>query len=125
MNADDVSQDIKSLDEMLKKVLLDKKSTIDKVSLSNQKLILYGAGDLGMMAIELLATVGISPSYIVDKNANKQGTYINGIKIVSPNDICEDDLENTVFIVCVVKLPYGDFEKYLKLIGCKKDYTFL
>lgn len=118
-----VINDIDCLNEMLNGVL-SRKNPHSEINFSNEKLVLYGAGDLGVMAIEVLGQVGIVPAYVVDKNINKHGTYIHGVKIISPNNIPKDDLYNAVFIVCIVKMTYGEFKNYLKSIGCAKIAHF-
>ena len=54
----------------------------------NNEFILYGAGSLGSMAVDLLEKRGLRPEYIVDKSAKGN---IKGIKIISPEEIPDID----------------------------------
>ena len=87
----------------------------------NRELILYGAGNLGEMAVGLMTKRGCSPKSIIDKS--KKGN-INNINIISPEDIDSNDKENVLFLICVSTLPYTEIEEYLKSLQCKKIMHF-
>ena len=66
----------------------------------NNKFILYGAGSLGCMAVDLLEKRGLRPEYIVDKSAKGN---IKGIKIISPEEIPDlDKKEKYSFITILI-----------------------
>lgn len=54
--------------------------------LYEKRVIIYGAGTYGRMAIELLKAMGIEPYVICDSSAQKQNSMIEGIKIISPEE---------------------------------------
>jgi FkbM family methyltransferase len=69
------------------------------------------------MAIDLMSKRGLPlPSCIVDKS--KTGS-INGVKIIKPDEICLEDREDALFLICVSALPYNGIEAYLKSLGCR------
>jgi FkbM family methyltransferase len=83
----------------------------------SQKIILYGAGSLGTMAIDLMNKKELSlPSYIVDKSKNGS---IGAVKVIKPDEISPGDKEEALFLICVSTLPYNDIEAFLKVLGCK------
>lgn len=100
----------------------------DLYNLINIKdIVLYGAGSLGEMAINILNDMKIQIKYIVDKS--KTGCLM-GIKILNPEDIDIKDKYNYLFINCISTISRNDIEGYLKNLGCKNiihfyNYAFL
>lgn len=84
--------------------------------ISSRGIALYGAGEMGEMAIDLLSIVSIFPEYVVDKN--KIG-FLKGIKIIRPDNIPIDDKEKLTFVVCVVSSPFTPIKDLLSNLGCK------
>ena len=84
-------------------------------------IILYGAGSLGEMAINILRDNGIKPKYIADKL--KTG-YLKDIKILNPAYIDIDDKYNSLFINCISTISRNEIENYLKSLGCKNIIHF-
>lgn len=115
---------IDKIDELLDFVLSNKEYEKPEIDLTSQRIILYGAGDLGLMAVELLMKVGITPTFVVDKYNNKPSSLLNGVEIISPEEISKDDLENALFVICIVKMPYYEIKNYLSSIGCVKIAHF-
>ena len=92
-----------------------------KKELLEREIILYGAGSLGNMAVELLIKKGINPKYIADKSIDGN---IKNIKIVKPDEINSYDKENALFLICVSTLPYNEIENYLKALQCNNIMHF-
>jgi len=68
------------------------KFAINKIfsSLKNQDVVIYGAGVHTIKLFEMFPILkNLNVKAIVDSNPNLWGTYINGIIIISPNDILE------------------------------------
>ena len=94
----------------------------DLNSLINIKdIVLYGAGSLGLMAINILSNMKIKPKYVVDKS--KTG-YLKDIKILKPQDIDINDKYNSLFINCISTISRNEIEDYLKGLGCKNIIHF-
>ena len=78
---------------MLKQVydmISERRNTIynDEISsLKEKDIVLYGAGGIGFITSNILKGKGCKICYFIDDNKDKQGTYINGIKVVSLEDI--------------------------------------
>ncbi|WP_234119686.1 FkbM family methyltransferase [Clostridium hydrogenum] len=112
-------------DALLKEVLdtsENKINFLDKIA--NKDIILYGAGNLGIMAVDLLSKINIVPKYIVDKNPSVHNKKINGVKVISPDEILEKDKKNAVFAICIVKFPFKEIAGFLKSINCEKIVSF-
>lgn len=91
---------------------------------SYETIVIYGAGSLGQMAVDLFANIGIQPHYIVDRDNTKHGCTINGITIISPDILCNADLSATLFIICIVTSPYDNIVEYLCSLGAKNIVHF-
>lgn len=100
------------LDQALEKNIEDAK-VIDL----HRDVILYGAGNLGKMAIDLLRRVKITPKYIVDRNESNRGCNLMGINIIMPEDISRLDCRDPLIVVCVVTVPYFEIANYLRTLG--------
>lgn len=94
-------------------------------SISEYGVVLYGAGSLGEMALDLMSTISVKPLYMVDKNFQGE---IKGINVISPEQIPDEDLKKLTFIVCISTLPFEPINRYLIDLGCRDirhfyDYT--
>ena len=60
---------------------------IENVLEDGQKIIIYGCGHDGKISERVLGLCGYPIAYWCDSNKNIQGTYINGRKVISPEDL--------------------------------------
>jgi len=87
---------------------------------------IYGAGQMGLAAIDLLKNKGILISEVIDTNASLLPPYIEGIPVISPDMIEEEKRINNTIIICVAVCSYLEIEKilkskgFLKIISCHK-----
>jgi len=96
------------------------KSTYFDLSLfrpiSSAGVVLYGAGKMGSMALDLMNTVHVKPKYIVDKNYDGE---LGGVKVIKPDKLPELDLIEATFVICIATIPVEPIFHYLKKLGCK------
>lgn len=121
------SIDRKKLDNLLNNILnyeLKQINLLENLDLDKKQIILYGAGKLGDLAIDILKQIKIIPKYIIDRSPKKQGTIIEGIEIISPDSIKKDDKDKSIFAVCTVNSPFGKLYEFLKSCGCKNVVPF-
>lgn len=113
------------LDNLLEEVL-NRNLNCMKIphDIDKKNIILYGAGNLGTMAVNLLRKVGIKPKYIVDKSEKKHSGNISGIKIVHPNEIFKNDKRDAIFLVCIVNFPFSEIKDSLYNMGCQNIIPF-
>lgn len=117
----------KNLDYLLNNILNCKQVEIkllNKLELKNRDIVLYGAGKLGELAINLLNQIGITPKFIIDKAPEKRGKLLNAIKIISPDDIDENDKHKSIFAICTVNVPFNELYDFLKSHDCKNIFPF-
>jgi len=107
--------------------MLDWHSEIDLITKSNifhtpnftkpkSNIILYGAGSMGEMALDLMATVGKKPKYIIDKNFTGP---LREIPVIKPEKIPESDLKYCSFVICISSIPTASIFDDLEKLGCQ------
>ena len=87
----------------------------------DKEIVLYGAGSLGHMGLDLLKKSGILPKYIVDKNKSGE---IDGVEIIAPDEIPLEDKKEKLFLVCISTIPYNDIVDFLISLGIKNILQF-
>ena len=99
------------------KKILDYPVNLEDLSrpVSGSGIVLYGAGKMGKMAVDLMRSVGIMPKYIVDRNVTGD---IDGINIIAPNNIPDQDKKSETFAICIVTAPVQPIIKFLHGLGC-------
>lgn len=105
--------------KILTEILKDKREEFCDFA-SGDKVVLYGAGQMGIDASNCLADVGLSVEYFADKNPNLLGKLVNGIEVRHPESFTKEELENYVFAISLVTVSYNIIHDYLKALGCKK-----
>lgn len=85
----------------------------------DKPLVLYGAGELGKMALHLLETIGQPPLMIVDAQANyyRNNIFWQGKNLVAPNDVPKDLQEKALLAVTIATIPYSDLAGILSDAG--------
>ena len=104
-------------------------------------IVLYGAGSAGIAFLHYLLDAGISPLYFSDGDCDKHGSIIEGLTVISPNDIVSIVGENNLVIVTIntdgehyckdfkeelLRGGHKGVHKALKDYGCNNviDYTY-
>ena len=81
--------------------------------LLNRKIVLYGAGSLGHMALDLFDKAGIANFEIVDKKVK----MLDGKIVKKLDDLNEDCKRNKLFLVAISTIAYNDIESELRMAG--------
>ncbi len=93
-----------------------------KIALENlqrhQKIVLFGTGEYFDLYMSYYGK-RFPPAYAVDNAAEKQGTIKNGVEIVPPDILKEENADDILVIICAEK--YENILKQLKSIG---DYDY-
>jgi len=110
-------------EEEIKKIVFLKQYKIDNDVLNNKEILLYGAGDLGHLAITLLREYGLEPKYIVDRNAGKVNE-LDGIPVISLTQVSEVDKLSSLFLITICTVPYQPIYNLLKDSGINNVIQF-
>lgn len=87
----------------------------------NRRLVLYGAGSLGKMAVDIMKHTDRYPVYIVDKMAQGQ---IGNLVIRRLNELSEDIKENALFLVTICTVPFNSVKEELISDGIRHIMPF-
>ena len=60
-----------------------------KIDLSNNKVVLFGAGDIGELANYSLNRLGITVDFFCDNDTRKHGKKYLGIEVISPENLAK------------------------------------
>lgn len=93
----------------------------NNVNIDNPLLVLYGAGALGRMAMDIMAHTDKYPAHIVDKKARGK---IGKIEIESLNDLSEEIKRNALFLVTICTVPYHVIAEELSNAGIEHIMPF-
>jgi FkbM family methyltransferase len=68
----------------------------------NELYALYGAGELGREMLRRLRSAGVEPVVFADDTAQKQGTVIDGLTVMSPESARQKFGDHLVFVVTIL-----------------------
>jgi organic radical activating enzyme len=70
----------------------------EKLSKNSNVFVLYGAGDIGELAMYALEKLNIKVSYFCDSNKDKNGTKYFDVTVLSPDELYKLDRNINIFI---------------------------
>ena len=73
----------------------------DKFSSANQKIVLFGAGDVGELTNYSLNKLGITADFFCDNDKDKQGKKHCGIDVLSYEDLVKFQKDTIIFIIAL------------------------
>ncbi len=82
-------------------------------------VMLYGAGALGLLGLQLLRGIGIEPIGFVDRGASPEGGVLQGLPVRRPEALSEADKQNCVFLISIVTCPVEPIVATLRALGCR------
>lgn len=97
------------------------KSIADAVS--SKKVVIYGAGYLGAMMLNIMDELGKEVLFFLDQNSDKQKNGFCGYEVKAPEDIVYEKLSEIIVVVAVgVK---NDAENILRGLGLREGVDFI
>jgi FkbM family methyltransferase len=105
----DVQQALTLFEEILAQ------SPVVKPRLVDKPVMLYGAGNLGLMAKVYFDRIGIDIVGVVDANADNYRGYPSwqGISVFAPDDVTSERRRQMLLAVCIATLPFTDLAEQL------------
>lgn len=91
-------------------------------NLSNKKIIIFGAGKSGKMAIAALRLLAKTVEYCVDNDRQKHNMDLLGIKVNDPNQLKQED-RNKIAIV-IANIYFSEVAQQLEEMGFQEDLHF-
>lgn len=82
-------------------------------------IVIYGAGKDGSVVSDLLITAGYDVRYFADSNRKLKGGIINGLEILSPEDLLE--LDEIYVIVIAASSHVNEIYEYVSLLLNHRD----
>src|SRR5215475_8616332 len=94
--------------------------------MADRPLALYGAGNLGRFARDVLKTAGHDFDLVIDRNAREltASPHWNGVRLLHPNDVHEPAKTGLRLAVGLVTSPYVAIERSLSALGFKDIVPF-
>lgn len=91
-------------------------------SFQKGNIVLYGAGGIGYVTSCILKEKACNIHCFVDDNKTKQGTYVNGIKVISLEELGRDAGYGYIVLICLPN-PMDVYHRLISL-GYKKVQYF-
>jgi FkbM family methyltransferase len=90
----------------------------------NGPIVLYGAGDMGIMAYQYFEKIGLEISFVVDQAAEhkRYDEYWRDKKILSPKQFTQNDRMNLNVLVCIANYSFSEIYSSLKSDGWENIY---
>jgi FkbM family methyltransferase len=107
----------------------DEATTFDRLARGrHDRIVLLGSGGLGRRALAGLRAYGVEPLAFADNSVGRQGTTIDGVRVMSPMDAAREFGANAVFVVTIwgANSPHR-FEhsrEQLRSLGCDVVVSF-
>jgi hypothetical protein len=90
------------------------------IEYKGEKIIIYGAGQMGNAVSLFLHELKACIECFVDRNKNLNGQKVNNIPVIHPDQITEYQKQNCIFAISTVKLSFSELSEYLSGLGCKR-----
>jgi FkbM family methyltransferase len=85
-------------------------------------IVLMGSGGLGRRALAGLRRHGVEPLAFVDNSPSRQGTIVEGVRVLSPADAAREFGSRAVFVVTIwgANSPhrFADSQRQMNALGC-------
>jgi len=107
--------------EPLSSVLERERTAFDRLLEDcGNRIVLFGAGNLGCKALACLRTVRVEPLAFADNGHARWGTQVDGVPVLSPKEAAERYGASALFVVTIWSLGHFYAETRLKLetMGC-------
>ena len=117
------------LDESPDSVINRERTSFDKLSAPfGDRIVLFGAGNLGRKTLAGLRKHGIEPLSFADNNPKLWSTSIDGLQVLPPQDAAYKFGQTAVFVITIWRANGGDRlavrQKQLFDLNCARAISF-
>ena len=91
--------------------MIDELKLIDNIDvLFDNKIVLYGAGLIGVKAVKMLKEAGMpAAAYFCDGDPRKWGTFVEGVEVLLPSELKQlDESEKLAIIIASEQMRFID-----------------
>ncbi|MGO9405600.1 MAG: FkbM family methyltransferase [Terriglobales bacterium] len=109
------------LSEPLSRVREREKSAFDTLLAGcGNRLVLFGAGNLGRKVLQCVRSIGVEPLAFADNSQSKWGSNVDGVPVLSPKDAAARYGASAAFLVTIWSLGhfYPESRALLEGMGC-------
>ncbi len=109
------------LSEPLSRVREREKSAFDTLLAGcGNRLVLFGAGNLGRKVLQCVRSIGMEPLAFADNSESKWGSHVDGVPVLSPKDAAARYGASAMFLVTIWSLGhfYPESRAMLEGMGC-------
>jgi len=109
------------LSEPLSAVRDREKSVFDTLLAGcGNRLVFFGAGNLGRKALQCVRSIGVEPLAFADNSQSKWGSNVDGVPVLSPKDAAARYGASALFLVTIWSLghSYPESRAMLERMGC-------
>jgi len=84
------------------------------------RLVLFGAGNLGRKVLQCLRSIGVEPLAFADNSPSKWRSQVDGVPVLSPKDAAAQYGGSALFLIAIWSLGhyYRDSRTQLESMGC-------
>src|ERR1039458_537906 len=65
------------------------------------RLVLFGAGNLGRKVLQCVRSIGVEPLAFADNSRFKWGSYVDGVSVLSPKDAAAQYGASALFLITI------------------------
>ena len=123
MNEEYLGQLDQLLNEPLASVREREQSAFDQLlSGCQNRVVLFGAGNLGGRVLQCLRGIGVEPLAFADNSESKWGSQVDGVPVLSPADAAARCGSSALFLVTIWSLGhfYPESRAMLQRLGCDR-----
>lgn len=91
-----------------------------RIALEARQVVLYGAGEMGAMMLDLLPPAGIEVIGLVDRRAEEIGPRFRGRPVHTPANVPSTWRDELPILVCMVKTPWQPMRQQLRAQGWRR-----
>jgi len=121
MNVEILTELDRILTEPLSSVLERERSAFDRLLAdSGNRVVLFGAGNLGRKALACLRSIDVEPLAFADNGETRWGAQVDGVPVLSPKEAAERYGASALFVVTIWSLGhfYPETRAKLEKLGC-------
>ncbi len=93
------------------------RSYFDRVTGRPERIVLFGAGQFGTLAVERLRRAGCEPICFSDNSPARWGTHVESLEVISPDEAVARFSDHVTFVVTVFN--GSAVRSQLRRMGCK------